>query len=116
VEYSTSGCFQGYRAEIMVLGRVPSVARVAVWQTYIRLRAEPDVYSVRLSRSDRKGLDSLLAVYRTAKAFGCTTYDEITVSMSRQGRRLQPLVFVDGSCEADKHRGVVRLAEIIGRR
>jgi hypothetical protein len=116
VEYSTSGCSHGYRAEIMILGRIPSIARVSVWRTYVRLRAEPDVYSVRLSRLDRRGLDSLLSVYRTAKPFGCTTYDEIRVSMSRRGLRFPPLVFVDGSCEADKHRGVVRFAEIVGRR
>ena len=116
IEYSSSGCFFSTRAEVWILGRDPSVARVVVWDSGpVRAEGpvEPKRRTVRLTSEDRRGLDNLLAFYRSSRSRGCTTVDHIKLTLSRKGKTARSESFVDGSCRVHDEPGVVTLDEIV---
>ena len=118
VTFESGGCFHGYRAELTLLGREPSTMHVKFWNlTLASSPKEPEARTVKLTRTDRSGLDRLVAYYKTKPPGGCTTVDRISLSMSRKGRRSSPLNFTDGSChQFRRSERVVTLHEVIFRR
>jgi hypothetical protein len=116
IEYSSSGCFSSTQAEVWILGEDPSVARVVVWESGpVRSQspAEPKHRTVRLTSDDRRGLDKLLAFYRSPRSSGCTTVDHIKLTLSHKGKTKRSESFVDGSCRGHDEPGVVTLDEIV---
>jgi hypothetical protein len=116
IEYSSSGCFSSTRAEVWILGRDPSVARVVVWDSgpvRVESPAEPKHRTVRLTSEDRRGLDKLIAFYRSSRSSGCTTVDHIKLTLSSKGQAVRSESFVDGSCRVHDEPGVVTLDEIV---
>ena len=116
IDYGSSGCFSSTRAEVLILGNEPSVARVVVWEAGPvpkEAPLEPKRRTVHLTRKDRRGLDRLLAFYRAPHSNGCTTVDHVTLTLSHNGMTVQSESFVDGSCGVHEEPGVLTLDEIV---
>ncbi len=69
-------------------------------------------HSVALSTSEAAGLDKLFQFYRSKPRGGCTTQDDISISLFHGAEKISGEHYVDGSCGTYQMKDVTRFYEI----
>ena len=99
VAYHNRGCFHDRTCDID-------------FQRGASITARASGRIVTLSPREVDGLDRLIAFYRSRRRCGCTTQDDITISIFRRGEPVSREHYVDRSCATYQMKGVTRFYEI----
>ena len=104
IRFQSVGCFHSYSKIYEISGGSTTTFSILdpKWRFLVGHRKQG---SAALTQDEIQGLDSLFAFYRQGPSGGCTTVDEIEITLKRSGSILSKERFVDGSCS-------ISLAEI----
>ena len=103
VNYSSNGCFHHTNYQFsFVKNKVLVSEQIARWkQDADNKNTFNELGSLKLSDLDMKGLDNLLAFYKTNKETGCTTHNQIEYKYFKAGKLIKSTEYLDASCTND---------------
>jgi len=110
----TNGCFHSARYELFFSGHAPGKVKVTGISGPADKPERRYLATVSFSPADQKQLDQQVAFYRTKPPGGCTTVEQMKISVARDGRIVGTETFVDGSCSRSRNvlSAVARRAEL----
>jgi len=119
--YKTTGCFH-HREYELIFKRATALDVTIVRVDLTRSEAQRTFITNRtvlgdleLKNDEVKGLDRLLAFYRSHPPFGCTTVDRITFSQRREGKVIATEKFTDGSCSFIDRKDITWIGNLVDR-
>lgn len=119
VEFSSHGCFHSSQnVFVFTTGKVSiySLETQEAKDGDEKLEAKKNhVGDVQLTDDEIKKLDALFKFYAKKPRGGCTTVDQIAVSVQKEGKVLKTYEFTDGSCSTYDDESLLTLGELMGR-
>jgi len=122
ITFESQGCFHNTNHTIELKGTPTSTAKITEvkyqWNDTAKKRArvgQKVLGEIPLSAQDIKGLEALLEFYRKGAPGGCTTIDQITINVMKDGKTLSTEKFSDASCATHEMKGVTIFPELINR-
>lgn len=118
--FRSQGCFGGGNYELVfkkTTNVLVTISALTIYPAYPDRPAQTNIITqvgeVNLTESELRGLDKLLAFYRSRPRGWCTTVDRIHLTQMREKEVIASEQFVDGSCASDRIEGIVTVWTLI---